>query len=102
MTYKIECFIEKIDSKGKFTFLGLEGYYLEKGDNAYNVLWPKKKKDIGVTLLPVKQKISLPKGCLQKDFLLLVSARTSHSKVELVFEKASDNNDFTLKNFSLI
>lgn len=114
MTYEIECYIEAIDSEGNFTFHGSEGYCLEKGDKTYNILWPEdKSKDKKqpddelnsfVECLWVERKFSLCKeNGLQKNFLLLlVSAKTNHSKVKLVFEKASDKNHLILKSLVLI
>ena len=117
MTYKIECYIETIDSDGNFTFLGSEGYCLEKGDKTYNVLWPnnKPKKNKSkdekqaddelnsfAECFLFEQKISLCKENSQKKILLLVSAKTSRSKVKLVFVKDSEDNHLTLQSLALI
>ena len=102
MTYEIECYIETIDSEGGFTIQGTEGYCLEKDGETYNILWLEGKSSMSVACLLSEKKFSLPQDKSQKKFLLLVSARTSHSKVKLIFDKASDNNEFTLKKFALI
>ena len=102
MTYEIECYIETIDSEGSFTVHGAEGFCLEKGDKTYNVLWGKGKLNKSDVCLPIERKFSLLKNDSQKKFFLLVLAKTNHSKVKLVFDKASDKNVFTIKSMSLI
>ena len=107
MTYEIECFIETIDSKGCFTIRGAEGYYLEKNSMIYNVLWTNDyqtndKSNSTIECLWVEQKFTMRKGNSQREFLLLISAKTNHSKVKLIFVKDSEKNLFTLKKIDLI
>ncbi len=102
MTYEIECYINTINSEGAFSIHGTEGYCLEKGNKTYNVLWGKGKLNKSDVRLPTERKFSLLKNSSQKFFFLLVLAKTNHSKVKLVFEKASDKNVFTIKSMSLI
>lgn len=102
MTYTIECYIETIDSDGKFTFCGAEGYCLEKGKNTYNIIWPEDKSDILVVRIPVKQKFSIRKKSPQKDLSLLTSAKANHSKIKLIFDKNLGKNLLSLKSLVLI
>jgi hypothetical protein len=102
MTYEIECYINTINSEGAFSIHGTEGYCLEKGDKTYNVLWGKGKLNKSDVRLPTERKFSLLKNDSQKKFFLLVLAKTNHSKVKLVLDKASDKNVFTIKSMSLI
>ncbi len=102
MTYEIECYINTINSEGAFSIHGTEGYCLEKGDKTYNVLWGKGKLNKSDVRLPTERKFSLLKNSSQKFFFLLVLAKTNHSKVKLVFDKALDKNVFTIKSMSLI
>lgn len=107
MRYEIECYIETIDSEGCFTFHGSEGFCLEKGGTSYNVLWPEEwptdnKSNSIIECLWIEQKFSLCKEKAQDKILLLVSAKANHSKVKLVFVKASKNNHLSLKSLVLI
>lgn len=107
MTYEIECYVETIDSEGNFSFHGAEGYCLEKDGKTYNVLWPNgdqtnDKSKSTIECLWVEQKFNMRKGNSQREFLLLISAKTNHSKVKLVFVKDSEKKHFTLKKMNLI
>ena len=107
MTYEIECFIETIDSEGCFTIRGAEGYCLEKDGKTYNVLWPNgdqtnDKSNSTIECLWVEREFTMRKGNSQREFLLLISAKTNHSKVKLFFVKDSEKNLFTLKKIDLI
>lgn len=102
MKYEIECYIETIDSEGSFTFHGSEGYCLEKDGKNYNILWPEGKLNSIIECIRVEQKFSLCQKNSKKKILLLVSAKTNHSKVKLVFVKASEKNHLILQNLALI
>lgn len=102
MIYEMEGYIETIDSNGKFTFCGAEGYCLEKEKNTYNILWPKEKSDILVVRIPVKQKFSIRKKSPQKDLSLLISAKANYMKIKLVFDKDLEKNHLSLKSIILI
>ena len=102
MTYEIECYIETIDSEGSFTFHGSDGYCLEKDEKNYNILWPDGKLNSIIECIRVEQKFSLCKKNSKKNILLLVSAKTNHSKVKLVFVKNLEKNHLSLKSIVLI
>ena len=102
MKYEIECYIETINSDGSFSVHGTEGYCLEKGDKTYNVLWQEDSSNAPVVSLLSDKIFSQSKDNVQNGLLLLISAKTNHSKVKLVFNKPSENDSLTLTKMSLI
>ena len=102
MKYEIECYIETINSDGNFSIYGAEGFCLEKGGKTYNILWPEDSSNASVVSLLSDKIFSQPKDNVQNEFLLLISAKTNHSKVKLVFDKPSEQDPLTLTKMSLI
>ena len=97
MTYKIECYIETINSEGCFTFHGSEGYCLEKEGKIYNIFWKDidSSTDTEIQLIAYAQDELKLKAEKQKIFQLFVAAQANHKKILIKMNFENKKNPIT-------
>ena len=104
MTCKIIGYINTIDSEGRFTFRGAEGYCLEKEGILYDVFW---KVDGNITdtafqLIACVQDALMMKAEKRKMSRLLKTAQVSHQKVLMEMKIDFENKMVALINVTLL
>ncbi|MGM9985272.1 MAG: hypothetical protein ACI38O_11455 [Fibrobacter intestinalis] len=98
MCYKIEGIVKSLASDGSFTVRGVDGYYLERGEKAYNVFW----ENGNAVLKEISEGFKFPTDWRQWEYQMLLAAKSGQMKVELELELGNPNEtDVTKKTFSL-
>ena len=78
MPYKIECYVKTLSSDGSFTVRGVDGYYLERGEKAYNVFWNENDK---AELKEISDKFKVPTDGRQWELQTLLIAKGNNQKI---------------------
>lgn len=84
MPYKIECYVKTLSSDGSFTVRGVDGYYLERGEKAYNVFWGErdnKNENDKAELKKISEGFKVPTDGCQWEYQILLTAKSNNQKI---------------------
>lgn len=84
MPYKIECYVKTLSSDGSFTVRGVDGYYLERGEKAYNVFWKErdnKNENDKAELKKISEGFKVPTDGRQWELQTLLIAKGNNQKI---------------------
>lgn len=84
MPYKIECYVKTLSSDGSFTIRGVDGYYLERGEKAYNVFWEErdnKNENDKAELKKISEGFKVPTDGRQWEYQILLTAKSNNQKI---------------------